>query len=110
MKYLILLLLFSCGKNDIQVTRSVKTPTNTLDIEFRACYDYPDRDCWYKLNTHILHNPDAPAMVSYKDDNVLVEFYYFNDLLHRVGQPAVIRYNADGSIDYELYFENGVRK
>ena len=34
-----------------------------------------------KIGTTILHNDSAPAMISYSNGNVLVEFYYFNGLL-----------------------------
>lgn len=110
MRLLILLLLVSCG-NNIEVTRSVPlSPSGdaTLDIEFKKCYNYPDRDCWYKIGTSTLHNPTAPAMVSYQvTGEKWVEFYYNNGDLHRFNDPAVIRYCKDGTIEKEIYFENG---
>lgn len=49
-----------------------------------------------KLLKHRVH--DESALIKYDiNGNILLEEWYQNSLLHRVGQPASIKYNRHGN-------------
>jgi hypothetical protein len=53
--------------------------------------------------------PTARQLSGAKPMARTMEVYYCNGKLHREGSPAVIRHNADGSIEEE-YYRDGVKQ
>lgn len=70
----------------------------------------PDEDSYteYHYANNVLHRKNAPALITYKNDEVVLEEYYKNGQLHNLNGPAVINYNADGSISEAKYFIDNV--
>jgi len=53
-----------------------------------------------------IHNKNGPAYIYFYDDFVYVS-HYINDKLHRINNPAFIKYNRDGLIIAERYYLKG---
>lgn len=69
------------------------------------------KSVWTDIGGFIHRNEDKPAVVKYKDDRVLSEFWYKHGKQHRVGGPALTSYwyNSDGNkkIGKQTWFRNG---
>jgi len=55
------------------------------------------------------HNPNGPAHEQWDEitHNKTLEKYYINDRPHRIGAPAVIKWDTDGIKNIEFYYING---
>jgi len=77
------------------------------------------KNIYYRLGES-LHREDGPAVIAYdRDGVVVVEGWYYNNMFHRVGGPAVTYYrgkykeehfyingNKYKEVDYKNYFNN----
>ncbi len=44
----------------------------------------------------------------YENGNIFAKYYYFNRQLHNENEPAIIKYNENGTKHHEEYFLNGI--
>jgi len=59
-------------------------------------------------NAQNIHNENGPAYVCFEPEGTSTICYYINNILHRFGEPALIKYSQDGKIIEEMYYMDGV--
>ena len=70
--------------------------------------EYGYRTEEWRNNDGHLHREDGPATIRYNQDgNIKYEAYWQNGLCHRDGAPAEISYNPDGTTRHQEYWQGG---
>jgi len=73
-----------------------------------STFIYETKDTIMYIKNHKFHNEGGPAYVTYHQDGTLCSAeYYINDICHRVGGPAIVKY-VNGNLIMQAYYLNGV--
>ena len=72
-----------------------------------------DKTVYFRNKDEDFHNLNGPAIISFYDNSLIhvkKMTYYINGLIHRNEEdgPAVIHFNTNGSVIYQIYYRNGM--
>ena len=66
---------------------------------------FESQEKWYYNGK--LHRITGPALISYKNNIVILKYWFFNGRIHRTDGPALLDFYNDGKLEKESWVIDG---